>query len=166
MSAPQVIFYVFAAIAVISALSMLLHVRNIVAAALSLVVTMVSLAGIFVLLGAHLVAVIQIMVYGGAIVVLFLFVVMLLDLREDHFSPSRQRILKLAGAGFGLFLLFEALRLLAGLPDPPPAPAGFGGHRQLGVALFTDYLLLVEVVSLLLTAAIVGSLILAKRDID
>ena len=156
----------FAALAVVSALGMVLSVRNTVASALSLVVTLVSLAGIFVLLEAHLVAVIQILVYGGAIVVLFVFVVMLLNLREDHFPPGRQRILKIAGVGLGVFLLLEALSLLVGLPAAPPTPAGFGGYRQLGIALFTDYLLLVEVASLLLTAAIVGSLILAKRDID
>ena len=52
------------------------------------------------------------------------------------------------------------------LPAPPPLPPGFGGYRQLGIALYTDYVLLVEVASLLLTAAIVGALILAKRKID
>ena len=136
------------------------------AAALCLVVTMVSLAGIYVLLEAHLVAAIQIMVYGGAIVVLFLFVVMLLNLRSDSFLPPRQRALKIAGALLGMVLLVEALRVLGGLPEPPPLPEGFGGYRQLGIALYTDYVLIVELISLLLTAAIVGALILAKRTID
>src|SRR5262247_1867301 len=102
MAAQVILFYVFAALAVVSALGMVLNLRNTVAAAMSLVVTMIALAGIFVLLEAHLVAVIQIMVYAGAIVVLFLFVVMLLNLRADEFAPGRQRLLKLAGALIGV----------------------------------------------------------------
>ena len=166
MTVPQILFYAFAALAVVSALGMVLNVRNTVAAAMSLVVTMVALAGIYVLLEAHLVAVIQIMVYGGAIVVLFLFVVMLLNLRADAFPPGRQRLLKLAAASIGVFVMFELIRLTLGQPEPPPLPEGFGGYRALGLALYTDYVLLVEMASLLLTAAIVGSLILAKRKID
>ena len=166
MSVPLFLFYVFAALAVVSALAMVLNVRNTVAAAMSLVVTMVSLAGIYVLLAAYLVAAIQIMVYGGAIVVLFLFVVMLLNLRSDEFLPARQRWMKFAGALLGVFLLVEGLRLLGGFHEPPPLPEGFGGYRLLGLSLYTDYLLIVEVISLLLTAAIVGALILAKREID
>ena len=166
MSVPFVLFYIFAALAVVSALAMVLNVRNTVAAAMSLVVTMVSLAGVYVLLAAYLVAAIQIMVYGGAIVVLFLFVVMLLNLRSDSFLPPRQRALKIAGALLGMVLLVETLRVLGGLPEPPPLPEGFGGYRQLGIALYTDYVLIVELISLLLTAAIVGALILAKRKID
>lgn len=166
MSVPLFLFYAFAVLAVLSALGMVLNLRNTVAAALSLVVTMVSLAGIYVLLEAHLVAAIQIMVYGGAIVVLFLFVVMLLNLRTDTFLPARQRALKVAGSLLGVVLLIETLRLLGGFPESPPLPEGFGGYRQLGIALYTDYLLIVEVISLLLTAAIVGALVLAKRNID
>ena len=166
MSAPAVLFYLFGLLAVVSALGMVLNVRNTVAAALSLVVTMVALAGIYVLLEAHLVAAIQVMVYGGAIVVLFLFVVMLLNLRIDAFAPGRARLQKLAGALLGIALLARIVRGAVALPVPPSTPPGFGGYRQLGVALYTDYVLLVEVASLLLTAAIVGALILAKRRID
>jgi len=166
VSVPFVLFYIFAALAVVSALAMILNVRNTVASVMSLVVTMVSLAGIYVLLAAYLVAAIQIMVYGGAIVVLFLFVVMLLNLRSDEFLPARQRWMKFAGALLGVFLLVEGLRLLGGFHEPPPLPEGFGGYRLLGLSLYTDYLLIVEVISLLLTAAIVGALILAKREID
>ena len=166
MTAPSVLFYVFGAVAVLSALAMVMNARNTVAAAMSLVVSMVALACIYVLLEAHLIAVIQIMVYGGAIMVLFLFVVMLLNLRHDAFPPVRQRLAKLLGAALGVFLLSEALRLFGSLPSPPPVPDGFGGYRQVGIALYTDYVLLVEMASLLLTAAIVGALILAKRAID
>ena len=166
MTAQQVLFYMFGAFAIVSALGMVLNVRNTVAAALSLVVTMIALAGIYVLLEAHLVAAIQVMVYGGAIVVLFLFVVMLLNLRSDAFAPGRGRLQKLAGALLGIALLAQIVRSSVALPEAPPVPPGFGGYRQLGIALYTDYVLLVEIASLLLTAAIVGALILAKRKID
>ena len=79
MTTATILFYAFALLAVVGALGMVLNFRNTVAAAMSLVMTMVALAGIYVLMGAHLVAAFQIMVYGGAIVVLFLFVVMLLS---------------------------------------------------------------------------------------
>jgi len=167
VTVPVFLFYLFGGLAVLFALAMILHVRNTVAAALSLVVTMVSLAAIYVLLEAHLVAVIQIMVYAGAIVVLFLFVVMLLNLREDQFAAGRQWLLKTAAALVSVVALAQLLRLLrVGLGAAPPLPEGFGGYRQVGVALYTDYVLLVELVSLLLLAAIVGALILAKRKID
>ncbi len=167
MSVPAFLFYFCAALAVVGALGMVLNVRNTVAAAMSLVVTMVALAVIYVLMEAHLVAVIQIMVYAGAIVVLFLFVVMLLNLRTDAFPPGRSRLLKVAGALIGVVLLAELQRVLAGgMPELPPLPEGFGSYRQMGIALYTDYVLLVEMASLLLLAAIVGALILAKRKID
>lgn len=167
MTVPAFLFYLFGGLAVLFALAMVLHVRNTVAAALSLVVTMISLAAIYVLLEAHLVAVIQIMVYAGAIVVVFLFVVMLLNLREDKFAAGRQWLLKTAAALVGVAALAQLLRLLrVGLGVAPPLPEGFGGYRQVGIALYTDYVLLVELVSLLLLAAIVGALILAKRKLE
>ncbi len=167
MQVGEILFYAFGALAVISALGMVLNLRNTVASAMSLVVTMIALAAIYVLLEAHLIAAIQIIVYAGAIVVLFLFVVMLLNLRHDEFAPRRRGLLKTVAAIFGVLVLAQLLRVLAiGLPEPPPLPEGFGGYRQLGIALYTDYVLLVEMASLLLLAAIVGALILAKRKID
>src|SRR5262247_982074 len=124
MAAQVILFYVFAALAVVSALGMVLNLRNTVAAAMSLVVTMISLAGIFVLLEAHLVAAIQIMVYGGAIVVLFLFVVMLLNLRADEFAPGRQWPTKLV-AGLVVFAVgAQLVRMFSGgeLPRPGELP--------------------------------------------
>jgi NADH-quinone oxidoreductase subunit J len=166
VNAPTVFFYAFAFLAVLGAVGMVANVRNTVASAMSLVVTMVALAGIYVLLGAHLVAVFQIMVYGGAIVVLFLFVVMLLNVETNEFARSRQRLVKLGSAVAVFLLVTGSWRLFSGFPEPPPLPEGWGGHRSLGIALYTDYVLLVEVASLVLLAAIVGALILAKRKID
>jgi len=164
MSAPLVLFYLFAALAVVSALGMVLNLRNTVAGAMWLVITMVSLAGIFALLEAHLLAVLQILVYGGAIVVLFLFVVMLLNLRQDAFAPPRQRLTKVVGAGLGLLVLVALVGLIPGhLPATAPLPEGFGGYEAVGTVLYTDYLLPFEATSLLLLAAIVGAVVLAKR---
>jgi NADH-quinone oxidoreductase subunit J len=170
MTVETILFYVFGSIAVVSELGMVLNVRNTVASVMSLVATMVSLGAIYLLLEAYLVAAIQIMVYGGAIVVLFLFVVMLLNLSTDKFPPGRQRLVKFAVVAAGVALLAQVLialdqnSLLAAQPEI--VPEGFGGYRQLGLSLYTDYVLVVEMVSLLLLAAIVGALILAKRKID
>lgn len=166
MTAPLIFFYIFGLLALVGAISMVANVRNPVASAMSLLVTTVALAGVYVLLGAHLVAVFQIMVYGGAIVVLFLFVVMLFDLRRDDFAPTRQRLVKLVSIPAVVFLTLCLWRMDADLPEPPVIPPEFGGHRAIGLALYTDYVLLVELVSLILLAAIVGALILAKRKSD
>jgi len=161
------LFYVFAALAVAGALGMLLNLRNTVAGALSLVGTMVSLGAIYVLLDAYLIGVLQILVYAGAIVVLFLFVVMLLNLREDAFSPERLRGTKLIGAAIGALVGVELLLLLPAALGPAAAiPADFGGYRAVGAALFTEWVLAFEVTSLLLLAAMVGAVILAKRNIE
>jgi NADH-quinone oxidoreductase subunit J len=170
MTAETILFYIFGGLAVISALGMVLNTRNTVASALSLVGTMVSLGAIYLLLEAYLVAAFQIMVYGGAIVVLFLFVVMLLNLSTDEFPPGRQRLIKSAFVIAGVAILAQILIALGHDPlfaAPPEAvPEGYGGYRQVGISLYTDYVLLVEMASLLLLAAIVGALILAKRKID
>jgi len=167
VTVPIFLFYAFAVISILGSLGMVLNTRNTVTSAMSLVVTMVALAGIYVLLEAHIVAVFQIMVYGGAIVVLFLFVVMLLNLSTDEFRPGRQRLVKLGAMLLGLIVLAALLRVLTtALPAAQPIPEGFGGFAQVGIALYTDYVLLVEMSGLLLLAAIVGALILSKRKID
>jgi NADH-quinone oxidoreductase subunit J len=120
-----------------------------------------------VLLEAYLIGVLQILVYAGAIVVLFLFVVMLLNLRKEEFSPQRQRVTKIAGGVIGFLVLLQFLKLIHGaFGEPAAIIEGFGGYRQVGAVLFTDYVLAFEVTSLLLLAAMVGAVILAKRKID
>ena len=167
MTAPEVFFYLFAATSVVSALAMVLNVRNTVAAAMSLVVTMISLAVIYVVLDAHLVAALQIMVYAGAIVVVFLFVVMLLNLRRDRFAPSRQRLVKAAGVALALGVAAAFLRLVPrSLPTPHAIAADFGSYAAVGRALYRQFVLPFEVTSLLLLAAIIGAVVLAKRRLD
>lgn len=167
MSAPAVFFYLFGAIAVVSALAMVLNVRNTVAAAMSLVVTMIALAVTYVTLEAHLIAALQIMVYAGAIVVVFLFVVMLLNLRRDDFPRPRQVLTKGAGVVFALGIAGAFLQLVPqALPTVREIPADFGSYAQVGRALYRDYVLAFEVTSFLLLAAIVGAVVLAKRRLD
>jgi len=160
------LFYAFAAIAVLGALGMVLNLRNTVAGALSLVGTMVALGAIYVQLDAYLIGAFQVLIYAGAIVVLFLFVVMLLNLRDEQFSLARGRVGKAIGIGLGLVVLVQFLMLL---PDSLAAPAAvgedYGGYRQVGLVLFRDYVLAFEVTSLLLLGAMVGAVILAKRRI-
>jgi NADH-quinone oxidoreductase subunit J len=170
MTVETTLFYIFGGLAIVSALGMVLNTRNTVASAMSLVVTMVSLGAIYLLLEAYLIAALQIMVYGGAIVVLFLFVVMLLNLSTDEFPPGGQRLIKLGFVIGGVAILAQILIALDRDPllaaQPGVVPEGFGSYRQVGILLYTDYVLLVEMASLLLLAAIVGALILAKRKID
>ncbi len=167
MSFELFLFYAFGVLAVFSAIAMVGFVRHIVASAMSLVVTMISLAGIYVLLSAELVAAIQIMVYAGAILVLFLFVIMLLNLREEDFAraASRQNALKLAAVGgsvgIGVLLVGRVSGLFAIVQPTGPPPQGFGGYRAIGIALYTEYVVSVELVGLILIAAIVGAVVLA-----
>jgi NADH-quinone oxidoreductase subunit J len=167
VSAAAVFFYLAAAAAVVSALGMVLNVRNTVAAAMSLVVTMIALAITYVTLDAHLVAALQIMVYAGAIVVVFLFVVMLLNLRRDAFPRPRQLLTKGAGVVLALGVAGSFLQIVPkALPTVREIPADFGSYRAVGLALYRDFVLPFEVTSLLLLAAIIGAVVLAKRRLD
>lgn len=163
----ELLFQVFGAIAVAGALGMVFNLRNIVAGALSLVATMVALGAIYVMLEAYLVGVLQILVYAGAIVVVFLFVVMLLNLRDQALGEGRQWFTKAVAVlvGVGVLVLFLSVLPVA-FSEPADLEAGFGGYRHVGALLFTDYVLAFEVTSLLLLAAMVGAVILAKRRTD
>ena len=167
MSAAEWTFYLFAALSVISALAMVLNVRNTVASAMSLVVVMVSLAVIYLVLEAYLISALQIMVYAGAIVVVFVFVVMLLNLRSDVFPAQRQLGLKVIGTTVAGIAAVVFLRWIPGsLGETAPLPEGFGGYRSVGKALYTDFVLPFEITGLLLLAGIVGAIVMAKRRLD
>ena len=172
MSFDLLLFWAFGFLAVFSSIAMVGFVRHIVASAMSLVVTMISLAGIYVLLSAELVAAIQIMVYAGAILVLFLFVIMLLNLREGQLSRggSGPKALKLVGAvasvGAAVALVVRESEFFSIAPPPESLPQGFGGYRALGIALYTEYIVPLELAGLILLAAIIGAVVLAKRRLE
>jgi NADH-quinone oxidoreductase subunit J len=163
----QTLFYVFAAIALASSLAMVAQ-RNPVIAAMNLVLTMFSLAALFVLLQAHFLAVIQLLVYAGAVMVLFLFVIMFLNLTDEQLLPGKKSILHVTGIGLAIYALLQLRELVARTPSVPPkaVDATFGTTAAIGRLLFSDYLLPFEITSVLILAAIVGAVVLAKRRLN
>lgn len=163
------IFYFFGFGAVVSALLMITTKRP-VRAAMSLVATMSFLAGCYVLLHAHLIAALQLIVYAGAIMVLFLFVIMLLNIQEkEGMLAGSAIILQIVGVLLVslLFVVIVSLFKVDGSVAPfGEVAADFGTTKAVGAMLFTKYLLPFEIASVLLLAAIVGAVILAKRRID
>jgi NADH-quinone oxidoreductase subunit J len=162
-----VLFWVFAAVAVAGGLGMLLNLRNTVSSALCLVLTMVALACLFVLLLAQFVGVIQVMVYAGAIVVLFLFVIMLLNMEGGALGAETHPVAKVIGTLFAVAVGIKLAAVVASLRTPwPELDPAFGTTREVGRALFTDYLLPFELTSILLLAGILGAIVMAKRRLD
>ena len=166
-------FYLFGLIAIVSALAFVTR-KSPVAAALWLVNVMFSLAALYVLLDAHFIGVIQVLVYAGAIMVVFLFVVMLLNLgHADELADARSRGWQLGAIAIALVLIAFAAaywRAPAPLPDFVLAPGverqELARHGAVGVVaepLFRQYLLAFEVTSVLLLAAIVGAVAIGKR---
>jgi NADH-quinone oxidoreductase subunit J len=163
-----ILFLAFAAIAVICAVNVIVQTHPI-SSALSLVGVMGSLAVLYLLLGAEFIAMAQVIVYAGAIMVLFVFVIMLLNAGAEE-RRGRSLAVQLVGvpAFFGLLavLTLVILRLF-----PHSMTASFGGFtggtaRDIGTALFTKYLLPFEVTSLLILIAIIGAVTLAMKEMD
>jgi NADH-quinone oxidoreductase subunit J len=163
---PLILFYVIGAVIVAAALLLVVH-RNPVACAMFLVVTMLGLAGIFLLLGAHFIAAIQVIIYAGAIMVLFLFVVMLLNVENEALRLRNRFFSVSVGTALGVLLLAELLFLFRGLGEvgqSAPAVTPQGGAEAVGMVLFTKYLFAFEVASLLLLAALLGAVFIARRE--
>lgn len=171
MNISPVFFYLFGGVAVVCSLLVILK-QNPVASAFSLVLVFFSFAGIYALLDAHLIAALQILVYAGAIMVLFVFVIMLLnsDVPSLDLNRSSQRIRLVAGALsiliFGLFVwsfkksdLPEAL----GSFTPERIESAGGNTQVISELMFSEYILPFELTSVLLLASIVGAVAIAKR---
>lgn len=161
-----VTFYFLAFFLVMSAGGVVMA-RNPVHAAMSLAAAFFLLAGVYVLLAAHLIAVLQVLVYAGAIMVLFLFVIMLLSLSDEELGLPRWKIVKFLGAAGGLGLLWVIIRAVQrlGRLEQPSVGDEFGTVRAVGRLLFTEYLLPFEATSVLLLVAIVGAVVVAKARI-
>jgi NADH-quinone oxidoreductase subunit J len=171
-----VLFYVFATVAICSAIAMVTR-KNPVASLLFMVATLASVAGIFVLFEAHFLAAIQVIVYAGAIMVLFLFVIMLLNLGHDYQEDLR--------GGVWAIVAFVVAGLTAGVlayqfqgTESSSVYAAFGAADRIDALLaeqgavgviahplFTDYVVAFELTGILLLVAIVGALALAKRRV-
>jgi NADH-quinone oxidoreductase subunit J len=142
--------------------------RNPVTSAVALAFNLVAIAGLYMVLDAQFIGLLQVIVYAGAIMVLILFVIMLLNLREEvkpHPSGSFQRIL--APVASLLFAVIIGRALFQSVPSAFPAkPDGFGTAAVLGKELFTRFFYPFEAISLLLVVAMIGSVLLAKRKVS
>ena len=162
------LFFMLAALAICSALAMVIN-KNVVNSALFLVLNMVSLAGIFLVLNAQFLAVIQILVYAGAIMVLFLFVIMLLNVEDEEKLFDKFRVKYILAVLLAIGVVGQIFYSLAGVTDMLPAiseeMATVGTVEAVGDVLFTKYLLPFEITAILLTAAVVGALMIAQHKI-
>jgi NADH-quinone oxidoreductase subunit J len=146
--------------------------RNTVHAVLFLVLNFLAVAALYVLLTAQFLAVIQVLVYAGGIVVLYLFVVMLVNLKrqpEDHSAPQRHNRIAF---GLSALVMVELVAIIGYGAVAPAGPAGaqtsdlaLNNVERVGMLLYTDYLIPFEVASMLLLVAMVGAIILAKREL-
>ena len=170
----QILFIFFAVLAASSALVMVTR-RNPVSSALWLVMTFFALAAIYTLLGAFFIGIIQILVYAGAIMVLFLFVIMLLNLGNDYEPDFRGTVWRVVAAGSALVLVALVARMLGGTVAPLGETAGpeilaaqiaeHGAVGAIGVPMFLDFVVPLQVTGLLLLVAVVGAVVLAKRNV-
>ena len=166
----ELVFFLITAIVLLITAILVVVQRNPVASALFLIAALCAQAILYLLLKAPFLAVIQIIVYAGAIMVLFLFVIMLLNLRKDEFGPEKRKVQRFFGILFAVILFIEIGALvklsITGLPQTSGITnSDFGSVHQVGQLLFTDYLFPFEVTSVLLLVAIVGAIVMAKRKL-
>lgn len=169
MTLDLILFLILALVAVATAIGMLLS-RNAVYSALFLVMNIITVAVFYLLLGAPFIAMAQITVYAGAIMVLFLFVIMLLgaeSLPQTGILPWQKPL----AVALGVILFAEAAYLLAvragspgSIPQPDEAVNTVASLRELGMVLFNDYLLPFEVTSVLLLVAMIGAIVLIRKE--
>jgi NADH-quinone oxidoreductase subunit J len=163
-----VLFIIFATVAVVCAFNLVLQ-KHPISSALSLIGVMGSLAVLYLLLGAEFIAMAQVIVYGGAVMVLFIFVIMLLNAGSEK-SSSKSFFAQVAG--IPLLLAFVSLiGILIRTVLPPMRAVEFGSWvggtaEKIGQMLFTEYLLPFEVVSVLILIALLGAVVLAQKEIE
>ena len=165
-----VMFYLFAGVLLVSA-AMVVSSRNPVHSVLFLIVAFFNAASLFLLAGAEFLAMILVIVYVGAVAVLFLFVVMMLDVNFVALRSGFQRYLP-AGLAVGAVLLAELVMVLSGWKVSPealtlrlaPTAAGLHNTAQLGRLIYTDYIFLFQAAGLLLLVAMIGAIVLTLRD--
>jgi len=159
------LFYVFSVLAVLGAIGLVLF-RHPMSGAMSLIVTMISLAGLYSLLSAKLIFVLQLIVYAGAIMSLILFIIMFLNIQTRDLPEEKGKLYFLAG---GIVLLIPIasflIKVVKTLPgsDTSIVGNGFGGVKEVGLVLFQDWLLPFEIVSILLLVSLVGAVVLAGK---
>jgi NADH-quinone oxidoreductase subunit J len=165
-----IFFYIFAAILLVSA-AMVVSSRNPVHSVLFLILAFFNAAALFLIAGAEFLAMILVIVYVGAVAVLFLFVVMMLDVDFEQFRTGYQRYLPI-GATVGLVLFVELATVLGGWELAPsavhlrmsPVPSAMSNTEALGRILYTDYIFLFQTAGLILAVAMIGAIVLTLRD--
>jgi len=169
MTFEQVVFFALAVVAAVSAVMVILQ-RNPVNSALYLILNFFCLGGLYLTLNAQFIAMVQVLVYAGAIMVLFLFVIMLLNLGDDKRLREHLGVRTYFGIGFSVALALEFLAAFLYRTGPSalqqsPNAVEIGTVEYIGKVLFTKFLFPFEITSLLLLAAIVGAVILAKKKL-
>jgi NADH-quinone oxidoreductase subunit J len=163
MEISHIFFLAFAALAVVSAFNVILQ-HNPIYSAIGLIVMLCSLAVLFLTLYAPFIAAMQIIVYAGAIMVLFVFVIMLLNVRAEDAKTDRLKYLKFLAPVLFVMLVAQVAFFVSKTPTPP-APANTPGTvESIATGMFTNYVLPFEAASVLILMAIVGSMLLAKRE--
>jgi NADH-quinone oxidoreductase subunit J len=158
-------FFVIAAVAIGSAVGLLLK-KNPIHGALFLVVNLGAVAALYLMLGAEFLAAAQVIVYAGAIMVLFVFAIMVLIPGKEETTEDPRRRYRVLAVPVGAALFLELLVIVARRTAPSGLPAVAGTAETIGRVLFTQYLLPFELTSVLLLAAMVGVLLLAKRRVQ
>ena len=163
--AEAIFFYIFAALSVFGSIIVVTH-KNPVASAISMVLTFFFTAVLFILLRAQFIAVIQVLVYAGAIIVLFLFTVMYLNIKEEALQFDAKNVAKRVTFLFVIVVVtgFFASKLILNSGPKPPEIENFGGVEGVGKELFTEFLLPFELTSVLILVAIIGVVTIAKRS--
>ena len=165
MNAPLVVFFFLAAIAILGAISLIFQ-RHPIHSALSLIVVMVALAGLYLLMGAEFVAAVQIIVYGGAIMVLFVFVIMLLNAGVEE-RTNMSKMAGWAGLPLAIALMGFLAAAVARSTDRVQAVAQSGAPAPTKVVaglLFQEFVYPFELTSFLILVAIIGAIVLAQRE--
>ena len=165
---PPILFYLFATLAVLGALGVIVN-RNPVSSAFSLIACFVSIAALFVGLNAYFIGTIQVLVYTGAIMVLFLFIIMLLDLRAEERRPMNFGA-AFAGVLAGITFIGMAAGVLAQFPEgrktmPELTATGASDVHALGHVIFTEFNFPLQIIGVLLVAATIGVVVLCKKEL-
>jgi NADH-quinone oxidoreductase subunit J len=162
----MILFFILAIVAVAASIGVIAQ-RSAVRSALFLLVNFCSLAGLYILLNAQFVAVVQVILYAGAIVVLFLFVVMLLGMERAEETPDLRRYQWIAGGLLGILLLVGLVwSLLPVGTGTVEALTRTDNAREIGAAMLTKFVIPFEMVSVLLLVAIIGAVVLAKKRLE
>ena len=164
MNLTEILFWALAALSILSAV-MMVSSKSPVYSVLWLIMTFFTISGHYILLNAQFLAIVNIIVYAGAIMVLFLFVIMLMNLNKDT-EPKKSRWMKMAGAVAGGCLLLVLVAALRDV-DAGNAQVGYGDIgliQNLGNVLFTQYVVPFEISSVLFLSAMVGAVVIGKRD--